>query len=205
MELRETNPTPGARDAAQDLAQPRSGNQGVRLRAGERARVVVLVRPDRRCKPACSGCGQVAPHYDTLPQRSFQFIPLWGLLVFLVYSMRRVKCPDCGVKVETVPWADGKSPTTKAYAWFLAHWAKKLSWQDVARSFKTSWDTVFRAVSYAVQWWGLEHRELTGIGAIGVDEVLWHRGHKYLTVVYQIDAHCRRLLWIGEGCRFRPT
>ncbi|WP_407674590.1 transposase, partial [Paraliomyxa miuraensis] len=46
--------------------------------------------------------------------------------------------------------------------------------------------------------WGLEHRDLTGIRAIGVDEVLWHRGHKYLTVVYQIDAHCRRLLWMGQ-------
>ncbi|MCP4444275.1 MAG: transposase, partial [Myxococcales bacterium] len=30
-----------------------------------------------------------------------------------------------------------------------------------------------------------------------MDEVLWHRGHKYLTVVYQIDEHCKRLLWIG--------
>jgi transposase len=45
--------------------------------------------------------------------------------------------------------------------------------------------------------WGLKHRDLTGIRAIGVDEVLWHRGHKYLTVVYQIDEHCRRLLWVG--------
>jgi transposase len=45
--------------------------------------------------------------------------------------------------------------------------------------------------------WGLEHRDLEGIRAIGVDEVLWHIGHKYLTVVYQIDAHgCR--LWIGR-------
>ena len=97
----------------------------VALIAGERARLHVFIRPDKRCKPACSGCGQTAPHYDTLPRRSFQFIPLWGLLVFFIYSMRRVKCPDCGIKVEIVPWADGKSPTTKAYAWFLAHWAKK--------------------------------------------------------------------------------
>ena len=45
---------------------------------------------------------------------------------------------------------------------------------------------------------GLQHRDLTGIRTIGVDEVLWHRGHKYLTVVYQLDEHCRRLLWVGR-------
>ncbi len=66
--------------------------------------------------------------------------------------MRRVRCPSCGVKVEVVPraLALGKSPTTTAYAWFLASWAKQLSWQDVARRFNTTWDTIFRAGSLAV-------------------------------------------------------
>jgi transposase len=45
--------------------------------------------------------------------------------------------------------------------------------------------------------WGLAHRDLSGVTAIGVDEILWRRGHRYLTVVYQIDRHCRRLLWAG--------
>ncbi|NJL29602.1 MAG: ISL3 family transposase [Thermoanaerobaculia bacterium] len=65
------------------------------------------------------------------------------------------------------------------------------------RSFHTSWATVRRAVERAVAW-GLEHRDLSGIEAIGVDEVQWQCGHQYLTVVYQIDGRCRRLLWIGE-------
>jgi transposase len=46
--------------------------------------------------------------------------------------------------------------------------------------------------------WGRERMELDNIRSLGVDEVLWHKGHKYLTVVYQIDAHCKRLLWIGK-------
>ena len=46
--------------------------------------------------------------------------------------------------------------------------------------------------------WGLEHRVLSGIEAIGIDEIQWQRGHHYLTLVYQIDAGCRRLLWIGD-------
>ena len=52
----------------------------------------------------------------------------------------------------------------------------------MAGAFHTSWDSVYRAVRLAVKW-GLAHRDLDGIEAIGVDEVLWHRGHKFLTVV----------------------
>jgi transposase len=46
--------------------------------------------------------------------------------------------------------------------------------------------------------WGLEHLDMNGITAIGVDEVQWHKGHKYLTLVYQIDSANTRLLWIGK-------
>jgi len=145
----------------------------------------------------CSGCLRRGRAYDRLAVRRFDFVPLWGIPVFFSYPMRRVDCRRCGVTVELVPWANGKSPTTITYAWFLARWAKKLSWKEVAESFQTSWHIVFGAVETAVTW-GLGHRDMEGIEAIGVDEVLWHRGHKYLTVVYQIDKHCRRLLWIGQ-------
>lgn len=103
----------------------------------------------------------------------------------------------CGVKVEDVPWGIGKHGLTRAYMLYLAHWARKLSWLETARSFHTSWEKVCQAVEYVVQW-GLEHRQLGPIRAIGVDEIAYGRGHKYLTLVYQIDAGCVRLLWIGK-------
>jgi transposase len=56
---------------------------------------------------------------------------------------------------------------------------------------------VFRSVKHAVSW-GLAHRDLSGIKAIGVDEIQWHRGHHYLTLVYQIDEGMKRLLWIAQ-------
>jgi transposase len=122
-------------------------------------------------------------------------VPLWGIAVYFVYHMRRVNCRDCGVKVECVPWAEGKSPTTVEYQWYLAGWAKKMSWKEVA-AFHVRWDRVYDAVKRAVSW-GLEHRDLSGIEAIGVDEVQWHRGHHYQTVVYQLDEGRKSLLWIG--------
>jgi transposase len=146
----------------------------------------------------CGGCGKKRPGYDTLDARRFAFVPLWGMPVFLIYAMRRVDCPGCGVVAEMVPWSAGKSPTTHALAWFLASWAKVLSWKETARRFRTSWDTVFRCVQHAVRW-GLAHRNLDGIRAIGVDELAWKKGHKYLTLVYQIDHGCRRLLHIARN------
>lgn len=159
--------------------------------------LLVPIRPRVGSRPYCSGCGERGTTYDTLRPRRFQYVPLWGLLVFLVYAMRRVDCERCGPTVEIVPWADGKRRTARSFEWFLARWAKRMSWKDVATAFGTSWDTVYRAVEAAVDW-GRRHMDLSGITAIGVDEIKWLRGPKYLTVVYQIDQGVRRLLWIGQ-------
>ena len=77
-----------------------------------------------------------------------------------------------------------------------ARWAKRLAWQEVADIFRTSWNTVYRAVTLAVLW-GIANRSLDGITAIGVDEIQWRKGHKYLTLVYQIQEGCKRLLWVA--------
>lgn len=159
--------------------------------------LLIQVLPRVGSKGYCSGCGTRGTTYDTMKPRRFQFIPLWGIIVFLVYSMRRIDCKACGVTIEMVPWADGKKRMTKSFGWFLATWAKRLSWKETAEAFHTSWDTVYRAVEAAVDW-GRKHVDLSDIKAIGVDEIMWRRGHEYLTLVYQIDSHCKRLLWIGQ-------
>ena len=119
----------------------------------DKKRIEVDVRPREGSAARCSGCHQLAPGYDHLPERRFEFIPLWGVLVFLHYRMRRVDCRQCGeVVVEEVPWGDGKHQLTRAYMLFLARWARKLSWQETAEAFHTSWDQVCDAVEYMVGW-----------------------------------------------------
>lgn len=165
---------------------------------GERPWLEVEVRPRANSRALCSGCHEQAPGYDRLPPRRFQFVPLLGLAIYFVYAMRRVQCARCGkVKVERVPWADGKRRSTKALDWFLADWAGRLSWKETAEVFGVSWDRVRDAVAMAVAW-GRERVCLQGITTIGVDEIAWQSGHRYLTLVYQLDAGCRRLLWVGR-------
>jgi transposase len=160
--------------------------------------IEIAVRPRKGSRAVCSRCHQPGPGYDQLAERRFEFIPFWGFLVFLVYSMRRVDCRRCqAVFVEEVPWSDGKRTLTRAYMLFLARWARKLSWKETAEAFRTSWEKVFDAVEYVVTF-GLEHRILGQIDAIGVDEIQYAKGHKYLTLVYQIDLGVTRLLWVGK-------
>jgi transposase len=127
-------------------------------------------------------------------------VPLWGIPTHFVYTPRRVQCAEHGVVVEEMPWSEGKRTITYAMMIFLAIWARRLSWRETARVFGVSWEAVYRSVQWMVAW-GLAHRELKGVKSVGVDEIHWSRGQKadnYLTVLYQIDSGCRRLLWVGK-------
>lgn len=163
---------------------------GCRLKLiGGRNALVVEIEPRKNGLTECSICGKACPIYDHISDyRQFEFIPLWNIPVYFRYTMRRVDCKDCGIRVERVPWAEGKSPVTKPFALFLAQWAKKLSWKETAESFCTTWDTVFCSVKQIVEY-GLKHRQLDGITAIGVDEIQYGKGHQYLTLVYQINKN----------------
>lgn len=159
--------------------------------------IEIELKPRKGSKPICSGCGKRCPGYDRLPTRRFEYVPLWQLAVFFVYALRRVNCPDCGVIVERIPWACGKNQQTKSYRIFLATWAKRLSWQEVATIFGTSWDSVYRAIHWVVTW-GIVHRELVDLESVGIDEIQYRRGHKYLTLVYQLDEGAKRLLYVAK-------
>src|ERR1035438_1067671 len=170
-----------------------------RYRDGQPSHIEIAILPHGGIPAKCSRCLRPAPGYDQLPPRPWQFVPLWGLVTWFVYAARRVECPEHGVVVEHVPWSDGKRPVTIAMMCFLSRWARRLSWRETAQAFGTSWECVYRSVQWFVEW-GLAHRILEGVRAIGIDEIHWGRGkgaNAFLTVIYQIDGHCRRLLWLG--------
>jgi transposase len=169
-------------------------------REAPRATLRVHIRHAKRSKGLCSSCGEPGPTYDTLAVRTWETVPLWGLVVLYLYAMRRISCGGCdAVVVEKVPWASGKRRITDSFAWFLAAWAKRMSWREVARSFHVGWDTVYNAVRMAVDY-GLAHRRLDDVETIGVDEVMWKRNKRgFLTVVYALDEGRRRLLWCAPG------
>ena len=172
----------------------------LRCRTLWRLRIEVSIEPHRKVRAKCGRCLRSASTYDHLPERSWLHVPLWGIKTYFLYAPRRVQCPEHGVVVEHLPWSEGKRPVTLTMMCFLSRWARRLSWRETARVFQTSWECVYRSVEWFVQW-GLEHRKLGGVRSIGVDEIHWGQGRRansFLTVIYQIDRHCRRLLWVGR-------
>jgi transposase len=118
-----------------------------------------------------------------------------GFIVLLLYRMRRVDCRDCGVEEAAV--GDRQAPADQGPHAVFGPLGEETIVEGDAQSFRSSWDKVCQAVEYVVGW-GLEHRTLGPILAIGVDEIQYADGHKHLTLVYQIEKECTRLLWIGK-------
>src|SRR2546427_1479049 len=125
------------------------------------AGAVRVVGGQLRAMTACpSGAGYLCPSGESPP----------------IFATRHGgwSVPSTGVVVEHIPWSHGKRPVTCAMMGFLARWARRLSWRETAQVFQTSWEAVYRSVEWFVEW-GLAHRELEGVEAIGVDEI--HHGH----------------------------
>jgi len=168
--------------------------------SGEEA-IVVEITPRRNTKPICRICMKQCGTHATEKPRLFEYVPFWKWKVYFRYAPRRANCAVDGALVELLPWAEGKERKTKTYQTFLAKWAQRLSWLETARVFHTSWDSVYRSVKFVVEY-GLAHRNLDGIRQIGIDEISYG-GHKYLTLVYQLDNGLRRLLWSGPKRRVK--
>ena len=168
--------------------------------SGGSLRIEVKINAHRGIRGKCSSCMKPCPGYDVLEERRWLFVPLWGIIAHFFYAPRRVECSEHGVGVEHIPWSQGKRPVTTAMMGFLARWARRLSWRETARAFQTSWESVYHSVEWFVEW-GLANRQLEAVHSIGVDEIHWGQGKRadqFLTVIYQIDKHCRRLLWVGR-------
>jgi transposase len=167
---------------------------------GKHRHIAVFLEPHPRRKARCGQCLRPAPGYDSLHRQPWHFVPLWNIAVRLHYAPRRVQCPSCGVRVEHMPWNVGKRRYAKALMVFLARWAKHLSWKQTAAMFRTNWEAVRSSVEWVVEH-GLAHRSLEGVRSLGVDEIHWGRGKRsanYVTLIYQIDAGARRLLYVGH-------
>jgi len=173
----------------------------IRMRgSGSWLRIEVHIQPHRGIRGKCATCSKPCPGYDVLPERRWQHEPILGIVTHYFYAPRRVECSEHGVGVEHIPWSRGKCRVTTTMMGFLARWARRLSWRETARAFQTSWESVYHSVEWFVEW-GLAHRQMEAVHSIGIDEIHWGQGKRadqFLTIIYQIDSHCRRLLWVGR-------
>lgn len=160
--------------------------------------VVVSVRLNHRQRDHCGICRRRCPRYDAgQGRRRWRGLDLGTTRVYLEAEAPRVLCPRHGVRVAAVPWAEHDARFTRAFEEQVAWLAVETSKQAVCELMRISWATV-GAILTRVQR-RLDHGpdRLRGVRRIGIDEISYRRGQRYLTVV--LDHDSGRLLWAAEG------
>ena len=147
----------------------------------ERKGVVVRVRLRRRRK-VCGRCGRVVRATHERRVRRWRHLDLGGTRCFIECELRRVRCPDCGVKTEAVGWARRGARHTRDFEDVVAFLARQMAKTPIARLMRIDWETVGRIVERVVAD-RLDAERLKRLVLIGVDEISWRRRHRYLTCV----------------------
>jgi transposase len=160
------------------------------------AGIVIDVAPRwLRCR--CSACGRKATAYDKR-ERRWRHLDLGGMKCELRYSLRRLECERCGVKVEAVPWAGVDSGFTKPFEELVALMAQKTDRTTVAGLLRIAWLSVGRVIERVTRRVGGDPTaRLRGLRRIGIDELSYEKNHKYVTVVTDHDRGCA--VWVVEG------
>jgi transposase len=172
--------------------------ESVGVDAGSGA-VVVSVRPSARVAGRCGWCGRRGAGYDAgRGRRRWRSLDVGLRQAFVEADAPRVRCVEHGVVVAAVPWARHGAGHTRDFD-ALAGWlVRQMSKEAVCRLLRIGWRTVGQIVTRLVADADAAAGDrLAGVRRIGIDEVSYRRGHKYLTVV--VDHDTRRLLWIAEG------
>ncbi|MGC8626257.1 MAG: ISL3 family transposase, partial [Acidimicrobiales bacterium] len=160
--------------------------------------VVVHVRPRHPTKRRCGRCGTRAPGYDQGEgRRNWRALDVGTLMCFLQADAPRVKCPTHGPTVAQVPWARHGAGHTRDFddqcAWLVAHTPKS----TVSELMRIAWRSVGSIVSRVVADGRTAHDPLSGLTRIGIDEISYNKGHRYLTIV--VDHGTGRLVWAAIG------
>jgi len=157
--------------------------------------VDVALRRRRLVCPLCSF--STAARYDTRPVASkWRHLDFGRWQVSVQAQLRRLRCPQHGVRVEGVPFARARSGFSRDFEDLVAFLATKTDKTTITRLSRVDWDTVGRVCERVVAH-GLDPDRLDGLVTIGVDEVSWRRHHNYLTLV--ADHTSKKIVWGAPG------
>lgn len=163
--------------------------------------IVASVRLRRNARRRCGVCGRRAPGYDRgrggSGPRRWRGLDLGTIRVFLEAEMLRVRCPDHGVVAAQVLWARHGSWFTRDFEDTVAWLATATSKTTITELMRIGWRSVGGIVCRIQAEIDTRVDRLEGLRRIGIDEISYKRGHKYLTIV--VDHDSGRLLWAAVG------
>ncbi|MES0447820.1 MAG: ISL3 family transposase [Desulfobacterales bacterium] len=144
--------------------------------------------------PHCSRRGKII-HTVDLP-RAWRDIPVCGRLVFFVYSPREIICRTHGRVQECIPWAAPHSRVTYRFEYSLLVYCSTMTQKAAAQFLKISQSTISDLLHRIITKTREGHK-VRNLKMMGVDEISYCKGHKYATIVYDLERSC--VVWIGKG------
>lgn len=187
---------PGTRVWAGLLGVENTVIEDVSLEQDEQV-LVFDVRPRARWRKRCGVCRRKAPSYDRKRRRRWRHLDFGAVMVFLEADAPRVRCKTHGVVVAHVPWARHRAGHTTAFDAQVAWLVTKCSKSAVCELMRIAWRSVGVILHREYQALDAGRDRLAGLERIGIDEVSYKKGHRYLTVV--VDHDSGRLVWAAEG------
>lgn len=168
--------------------------------SGRESVVIVRVHPWGRRR--CPRCRRACPGRDTpRERRRWRHLDVLGYRCYVEGPVRRVECPEHGVLAEALPFADPGSRFTHAFEDLVAWTAQHCDKTATAELHRVSWVTVGRICASVVAR-RRDPIDFSRLRAIGVDEISYRKGHRYITLV--TDLLAGRIIWSAEG-RSRDT
>jgi transposase len=150
----------------------------------------------RRRRAVCSACGQLCRQVHDRALRRWRHLDLGESRCHIAYELRRVRCPDCGVRVEAVPWARTGARHTRDFENLVAFCAQQMAKTPITALLRIAWDTVGAILERVVSD-HLDQDRLKRLVMVGVDEISYRKGQRYLTQV--CDHHTGAIVWAKPG------
>jgi transposase len=143
----------------------------------------------------CPECATPSRLYDHQPQRRWRHLDTCQYRTILHAEPPRCQCPNHGVRVVKLPWAEPSSRFTALFEALAIAWLRSASQKAVAEQLGLSWDEIHGIMERAVKR-GLQRRQSEPVPRLGVDEKAFRKGHKYLTLVNDLTRG--RVLYVAE-------
>lgn len=160
--------------------------------------LVARVRPTAGARSRCGRCSRRSPGYDGgAGRRRWRTLDLGTVQTVLEADAPRVSCPEHGVVVAAVPWARHDAGHTRAFDDQTAWLAVACSKTAVTDLMRIAWRTVGAVITRVSADIEANVDRLSGLSRIGIDEISYKRGHRYLIIV--VDHDTRRLIWAAPG------
>jgi transposase len=143
----------------------------------------------------CPECGRSCSLYDHTPPRTWRHLDTCQYQTLLRAATPRTHCPEHGVHAVRLPWAEPHSRFTLLFERLALDWLLAASQQAVGDRLGLSWDEIHGIMERGVER-GLARREAEPIPHVGVDEKAFCKGHRYATLVSDLDRGC--VLYVAE-------